>query len=377
MDLSIYMTVDSLQSSTGGPARSVPSLSQALVQQGVSVTLLANSTGDTLSLEESKGQGSTVVMGNIADLSSRLSANQNSSVTFPIVHNHGVWLYSNHRVAQCTHKQQIPLVISPRGMLEPWAMNYKRLRKIIAYHFYQKEDLKRAVVLHATSEQEAKNLSALKLGVPIAVVPNGVELPPSCKIKEAAKQKKRQALFLSRIHPKKGLLLLLSAWHKVLPQDWRLMIIGPDENDYKKKVQQEINRLGLEQVVEIRGEVADNDKWALYKGADLFILPSYSENFGIVVAEALGSGLPVITTKTTPWSDLVDHKCGWWIEPEDGALVEALSEAVMVEPGHLIDMGRRGRKLVKNKYSWDKIAKDMIAVYSWIRNDKNTPGVMY
>ena len=122
------------------------------------------------------------------------------------------------------------------------------------------------------------------------------------------------------------------------------------------------------------GPIDDQDKWKLYRSVDLFILPSYSENFGMVVAEALAAEIPVITTKGTPWRDLVDYNCGWWVEPSVPELVESLQEAFSLNGAELNKMGFDGRRLVERNYSWSSIAEKMSEVYSWmLGNLEKTP----
>lgn len=121
------------------------------------------------------------------------------------------------------------------------------------------------------------------------------------------------------------------------------------------------------------GSVADKDKWKLYRRADLFVLPTHSENFGIVVAEALASGLPVITTKGAPWAELEKHQCGWWVDIGVEPLAKALNQAINLSPEERQTMGQCGRQLIEQNYSWDKIGKEMLAVYEWILGGDNQP----
>ena len=120
-------------------------------------------------------------------------------------------------------------------------------------------------------------------------------------------------MFLSRIHPVKGLMNLVAAWERVRPERWRMVVAGPDEGNYLAEVETAVQRAGLERNFDFVGPVAGAAKEKLYREADLFILPTFSENFGMVVTEALSYGVPVITTKGAPWKGLVDHRCGWWL----------------------------------------------------------------
>lgn len=279
-----------------------------------------------------------------------------------LVHTHGLWLYYQVVAYRYAAATGIPLVVSPRGMLEPWAFRHNRFRKLPLWWLYEKRGLQSAAVLHATSRQEAESLRALRLTAPIAVIPNGVDLPDR---EETYSGNGKTALFLSRIHAKKGLLNLVAAWRNVQPSGWRVIVAGPDENDHEREVKAAVRQAGLGNCFEFVGPVYGERKSCLFRGADLFLLPSHSENFGNAVAEALAYGLPVITTTGTPWSDLREHACGWWIEVGVDSLTEALRAAISLSPEERRAMGLRGRRLVEDRYSWKSVAAEMKKVYEW------------
>jgi len=362
----VLMAINSLDPTTGGPARSVPRLSEEIARTGLGVTLFVKDirTGTTSTTTSCPIQ-----------LISQLTAviqKSNERTKHPIIHNHGIWLPINHRAAAIAQRYNIPHIISPRGMLEPWAFNFNKWKKKLAWLVYQRRDLQTAKVLHATATQEAESFRQLGLRAPIAIIPNGVDLPKQNK-PSFVNNKTKKALFLSRIHQKKGLINLVQAWARVSPPNWQVIIAGPDESNHKQEVEKEIVRLGLTESFSFTGSVKDNDKWALYNEADLFILPTFSENFGIVIAEALASGLPVITTRGAPWSELTRYNCGWWIDIGVEPLAQAITEAISLSSETRFAMGKRGRTLISEKYSWDTIAQDMISVYEWMLHDGTPP----
>jgi glycosyltransferase involved in cell wall biosynthesis len=260
-------------------------------------------------------------------------------------------------------------------MLEPWAINNSKWKKKLAWMLYQKKDLKRVTAFHATAESEAESIRRLGFKQPIAVIPNGVELPElnqSSVINHQISDKKT-ALFLSRINPKKGLPMLLDVWRKLAPENWRLVIAGNDDSNHLPVLERKIAELGLSDQVEIVGPLFGVDKEAAFHNADLFVLPSYSENFGIVVTEALGYHVPVLTTTGCPWQELETHDCGWWVDPTPEGVLAGLQQALMATPDRLSEMGMRGRKLVEEKYQWPGIAERMAAFYEWLINGGKQP----
>ena len=153
--------------------------------------------------------------------------------------------------------------------------------------------------------------------------------------------------------------MLLQAWNRVRPEGWRLRIVGPDETNHVRELRQQVQKLGLEAVIEFVGPVSDREKWSYYREADLFVLPTHSENFGVVVAEALAAGTPVLTTRGAPWQDLLHYDCGWWTEINTDAIADALTEAVQAPVPVLQAMGRRGQRLVQQQYTWEATARKM------------------
>jgi glycosyltransferase involved in cell wall biosynthesis len=245
--------------------------------------------------------------------------------------------------------------------------------------------LETAQALHATSAEEARAIRAAGLTQPIAVIPNGVELPmfeegggeredwrsdfqplSSAVCHLPSIRKPRTLLFVGRIHPNKGLRDLVKAWAQVRPAGWRVVIAGQDEAGHVGELRWQIEELGLESSFEFVGPVDGAAKWELCRAADVFALPSYSENFGVAVAEALACGVPVIATRGTPWEDLVVHRCGWWTNIGCEPLAQALRDAVSRTDEERREMGRRGRRLVEKNYSWPRIAAQMRAVYRWM-----------
>jgi len=297
-----------------------------------------------------------------------------------IVHLHGLWKYPSVITSRWSHKTHRPYIVSPQGMLEPWALQRSRNKKKLAMLLFQRACLRNAACIHATAAMEVQSIRAAGFKNPVALIPNGVDLPPeeingnreqSAALR--AKSGTRTVLFLSRIHPKKGLLNLIEAWRQLAPPGWRLVIVGPDEIGHLSQVQHAVQKAGLEKCVEFPGEAWGDARWQFYRDADLFVLPTFSENFGIVIVEALACGVPVITTKGAPWEDLTLHKCGWWIEVGVNPLIQALNEAILLSNAQRQEMGQRGFSLVTAKYLWPGISQSMRSVYEWMQTGGAKP----
>jgi glycosyltransferase involved in cell wall biosynthesis len=296
-----------------------------------------------------------------------------------VLHDNGIWLAHHHRLAACAKDRGIPRVVSTRGMLEPWALAHKRLKKKVAWWLYQQRDLKEARCHIATGEAEARNLQQLGLGVPIATVPNGVDVPDerpqeggAASNQRSQKVRRKTALFLGRIYPVKGLPLLIEAWARVRPEGWQLRIAGPNEADHQKQVEQAVSAAGLGEVVSFDGPIEPRMKETVFRDAELFVLPSHSESFAMVVAEALAHAVPVLTTTAVPWPVLYEKGCGWWVDPTVEGITEGLRQATSLDPDTLHTMGTKGRALVVEKFSWKRIAELLLSTYDEVLGKETT-----
>ena len=289
-----------------------------------------------------------------------------------ILHDNGIWLPHNHRLAVLAQTRSIPRVVSTRGMLEPWALSHKRIKKSLAWWLYQRRDLKHARCHHTTAEAEARNVQHLGLGIRVVTVPNGVDVPEErsevvdSKAEKAVRSRRRTALFLGRIYPIKGLPMLVEAWAQVRPDGWLLRIAGPDEAGHQRQVERAVSDAGLREVVSFTGPIGNRMKRSAFFDADLFVLPSHSESFGIAVAEALAHGLPVLTTKGTPWSILPESGCGWWVDATVDGIAQGLRQATILDSDTLQAMGAKGRALAIAEFGWKRVAKLMLSTYESI-----------
>ena len=259
-----------------------------------------------------------------------------------------------------------PYIVTPRGMLEKWALKQSYFKKRLFYFFVERFHLKFATYLRATSELEAETFKNLGFKN-IITIPNSIKIPKKkSKIKLNNKKRKR-LLFLSRLHPKKGVMELLHCWRHVQDQykDWELLICGFDENNYKEEILKNIKKLELKRVI-VKDFVTGKEKDNLYRTADLFILLSHSENFGLAIAEALSFEIPVITTDKTPWKKLKKYNCGWCVELNLKKIINTLKLAIELNPRERKIMGVRGRKWMIKDFSDQSIGNKMLSIYKQI-----------
>ncbi|MCF6313097.1 MAG: glycosyltransferase [Verrucomicrobiales bacterium] len=362
-------SVDTLRLENGGLPLAVSELCSALATSdsptsSPKVTLLTHPSQSTwqpapqVHLQQTQSWHATL---------SKLHAHQK----LKLIHQHGIWVRSSHTTCNFAQQQKLPIVLSPHGMLEPWALQHHAWRKKIALALYQKNHLKRATALHATSEAEAQQLRDLGLTQPIAIIANGVQLPdPEDPPPPHQGSTTRHALFLSRLHPKKGIPMLLQAWAQLKLPDWQLTIAGNDEAGHLAELKQQVQQLNITSTLTFTGPLYGEAKERAFQQAELFILPSHSENFAIVIAEALAHGLPVITTRETPWQSLEQHQCGWWVEAQSETIAHALKNATTLSPAKLQAMGQRGKTLVSEKFHWPNIAKQMLSYYHWLIDEQ-------
>ena len=352
----VLITATSLRTAYGGPAFSVSQLAAALAARGVETALWA---------ADGSSPGAELLP--VASRIERLAGKLDATAAFgpDLIHDNGLWLPHNHRVAMLAREIGAPRLVSTRGMLEPWAIRHKGLKKKLAWGLYQRRDLARASALHTTAEAEAGNLQAFGLGVPVVTIANGVDLPDIIAAPPPRRDgQTRTALFLGRLYPVKGLPMLIEAWSKVRPPGWRLVIAGPDEAGHQAVLEAAVAAAGLGEVVAFTGAVEGEAKASLLRDADFLVLPSHSESFGMVVAEGLAHGTPVLTTTATPWPALEQRRCGWRAQPTPGAIAEALHEATNCALRRACGRwARRDARTSPRRWGWDGIAAEFIALY--------------
>jgi glycosyltransferase involved in cell wall biosynthesis len=291
-----------------------------------------------------------------------------------VVHNHALWLLPLRYARNAARRQEVPLVISPRGMLSGWAYEHRRWRKQLAGLLVHPGALRAAAGWHATSSEERDDIRALGFKQPVCVSPNGVPLPDDADLATAraawhelcpAAKARPVALFYSRFHRKKRLRELIDLWLSAPRGDWLLLVAGVAEDYTAAELSASVAAAGATDRVAVFDGAGRPPPYAV---ASLFVLPSHSENFGLVIAEALAAGVPALVTNTTPWSGLAANGCGWcgpW-ENYDAALATALA----TPPAELTAMGHRGRDWAAREFSWARAAGLLVEFYRHLRDER-------
>ncbi|MEY4689625.1 MAG: hypothetical protein RIR76_3648 [Verrucomicrobiota bacterium] len=371
----IRQIVPSLELQHGGPSRSVQALARAQAHLGFKVELFATEPGATQAGRESS-DGPLRIRVLRRDTPDRVcpSAGLKQALLTgdcDIVHHHALWLRTLHYAHHAARLHRAPLVVSPRGMMAPWAWNHHGLRKAVAALILHPGAFRAVSGWHATSEQEAKDIAALGFRQQVCVAPNGVTAPSQESLGEARRHwlerlpqptPKRIALFYSRFHRKKRLIELLDLWAATPAPDWHLLVVGIPGEYSVAEIGAEIAKRGLSD----RATVHDGtDAPPPYAVASLFLLPSHDENFGLVIAEAMAAAVPVVVTDTTPWREVGAQNLGWctsWSSYSAG-----LRQALGYPGNDLRQRGEASRQWVLASFSWEKSAAKLIAFYRELR----------
>lgn len=382
--LKVCHVVPSINIEVGGPAVSVPGMVNALNRKGLPahlVTLDYRRHGPQAAIDppmlHSRTAGPLCRMLRGFDL---LLAGMIKRLEPELIHNHGLWMWPNYVARKAATSLRVPLIISPRGMLEGWSLNHRPWRKWLVGRLFERSNLTSAAGFHATSESELEAIRRAGLTQPVAVIPNGIDDPlADAATRESLTQwlpelaGKRWCVFLGRLHAKKGLDTLVEVWGRLHDQheNWHLVIAGPDLNGYRRELEKQIIDRQLSASVTIAGMVAGQRKNGLLAESDLFVLPTHSENFGVAVGETLAAGTPAIVSKGAPWQALEATQSGWWVDHGEGPLEEAMRVAMALPKDSLRSMGQSGRFHILQHYGWESLAERMAAFYQALLSQRS------
>lgn len=380
--LRIAQIVASVEAEAAGPSYSVPSLARALRDAGGEVELLSlgePGVSQTMGVTHRRfartlaGAGPLGKLGVSPQMRAALSA---AAASTDVFHTNGLWMMPNVYPSQIARAGRPAVVLSPRGMLSPAALQYSAGVKKLFWAMAQGRAARKVAMFHATSDQEFEDIRAYGLKQPVAVIPNGIDVP-------ALEQKRgtagdRMVLFLGRLHPIKRVDALIQAWATLEAEfsGWRLEIRGPGDPAYVEQLKARAAALGLARCSFGDGLFGDAKNRA-FREASLYVLPSESENFAMTIAESLAAGTPAIATKGTPWSGLSQKGCGWWIDHGSAPLAAALREAMARPADELEAMGKAGREWMLGDFSWQAIGRDMQRAYQWIIGGGDRPSFVH
>ena len=367
--MKILHTISGLNISSGGPTSCTYNLIKGLRDEGIEadiLTLMPRDDSDKIIADDSFIKALPNDARTPLVYSSNFRRYLSSHIGYDLYHANGLWTCPTHFTAEIAKKQNKPCVIAPHGMLYPQALQVSAWKKKIVSTVFQRKDLETASCLQATCMAELEHIRAFGLNNPVAVIPNGLVIDDSLEIRKTSNSVRRFA-FVGRLNRIKNVDLLLSAWSKLgdKTRNCELLIIGDGDTAYKKELEEFATANKLNNV-RFLGFIMGKDLQKLVHSIDFQILPSKSENFGMVVPEALIQGVPVIASKGTPWSDLATFDCGWWVDNDIDTLISTLLIAINLSEQDRLGMGERGRTLVLRHYSIKSVSLRMKQLYEWL-----------
>ncbi|MGO4726633.1 glycosyltransferase [Inquilinus sp. 2KB_23] len=302
-----------------------------------------------------------------------------------LLHVHGLWMYTSIVAKQWAARTRKPYLVSPHGMLDPWALANRGWKKRIAMRMYEDTHLRGASCLHALCESEAQSIRALGLTAPICRVPNGAVLPDQALLRSEWRTRlpadARILLYLGRLTPKKGPAPLIRAWATLDPaarseSPWHLVFVGPGSEAYCAELQALASALGVGESVHFIGPLYGEDKVTTLASADAFILPSFSEGMPNAALEAWAHGLPSLLTPQCNLPEGFEHGAALSIDPNEPAIADGLRRLMGMTDDERKAMGARGRALVASRFSWPVVASQFEDVYRWLLGLQAQPEIV-
>jgi len=295
-----------------------------------------------------------------------------------LLHVHGLWMYPSVAATRWGRRGK-PYVVSPHGMLDPWALNNSRWKKRICAALYENRHLRGAACLHALNHAEAHAIRAYGLKNPICVIPNGVELPDETDVSHSPEL--HTLLYLGRLHPKKGLSALIQGWARVRKMaaeaKWQLKIAGWDEHGHRSELEALATRLDLNSSIIFTGPQFGQAKTDSFRTASAFILPSLSEGQPMSVLEAWSWRLPVVMTPNCNLPEGAKAQAAIMAEANAESISEALRRLFSMHQFERTRMGANGRRLVEQEFQWRSIVQQMTEAYDWILGAGGQPACVH
>lgn len=379
--MKILHVITGLRLTAGGPPLSVSLTVLGLKKIGIEADLLAYDvlsavdqniiSGDFVHLLPAPKERRFVYSPHLKDW---LTQHQH----YDLYHAQGVWQYPSFAAARFARKIKKPYIITPRGMLYPQIFNNNPLAKSLLWNLLLKKDVQKAACVHVTCIEEMEHLRNKGITSPMAVIPNPVDVEALAQTSISAKDEVFRVGYLGRIDPRKNIDRLIAAWAELGDEVKRgeLLIIGAGDSAHHEFLKAEVKRLGLNNV-RFTGFLSGQEKEDAINSLSYLAVPSDFENFGMIVAEALMHGVPVIASKGTPWEELTSHNCGWWIDNDVQSIRASLLTALSIPEDSRQQMGLNGKALILQHYSKDVIAAKMKRLYDWLLIDGAKPDFVY
>ena len=365
--MKVLHVIPSVAERSGGPATAIVPMCRALVQQGVEVQLISTGIQKATEYKGVPAHLFPVELGESFKYSRPLASWLNTNIRhFDLAHVHAVFNHSSVAAARACRRTGVPYVIRPLGTLDPWSMTQKSLRKRVFWQLAGKRMMQSAAAVHYTSEAEklaTERLTGLNHG---SVVPLGIETTATLSREVLTQHFPSLAsdpyvLVLSRLHPKKGLDVLIEAFLSLPFSNWRLVLAGDGPEEYVSK----LKRMASDTRILFTGWVDGEQKNALLSCASLLALPSHQENFGLCVMEALSHSVPVLVSPGVNLAPQISTaNAGWVAAIDKAALTTKLAEALSDE-AELTKRGRAGQELSR-QYSWENAARQLVQLYQSI-----------
>jgi poly(glycerol-phosphate) alpha-glucosyltransferase len=311
-----------------------------------------------------------------------------------LVQTHGLWTYTSWVSQQWHRRTGGPCFIHPHGMLDPWAVRHSSTKKRFVASLFENRHLREAGCMRALCVAEAEAIRAYGIPAPVAIIPNGIDLPEDEPM--LPKTEPKMLLYLGRVHPKKGLPLLMEAWAACGSKDWQLVIAGWDEKGHEDELKRQCWELGVpwralpaetflqgldedpgaaaEANVTFVGSVYGEAKDALLRRASGFVLPSFSEGLPMTVLEAWAYRLPVVMTDPCNLPEGFAAGAALRVETEAASVAAGLAELFAMSEGERVAMGEAGRALVEKRFLWPAIATQVAEVHEWLLGGGPRPG---
>lgn len=368
--MNILHVISSLDARAGGPPAALRGLALAQKIHGLGISVATTHRADQEAAFEEELKDAGITIHSVGPVHSKLGTHPNLRRTLAkaisetdILHIHGIWEDIQHKAAVEARKQGRPYIISPHGMLDPWSLNQRAMKKKLYLAWRMRRDLNCADGIHCCSRIERDLIRPLELKPPTIVEPNGLDLNEFNPLPEPGRFRSRYpeiagrriVLFLSRLHYKKGLDLLIPAFAQAEVPDTVLVLAGPCEASYRQKLDRIAKEANIKDNILFAGMQHGPERIEAFVDANIFALPSYQENFGIVVTESLASGTPVlISDQVNIWPDIDDAGVGLICETNITSITNTLKSALANEP---IASSDRCREVAANHYDWRMIAK--------------------